>query len=255
MVASGDEKLDGSTELKITSDEKERMKKRVEEAGQSFRQDVARARKVSVEAISGLNGRVLNASEALELGLIDGIMEYNDLLSKYSVQAEPDNNIVNMQVKINDLSVNLNHIDPNQDDQMDDKVLNQIQALSEQVGALKAEVGTLRGSNSELQAQNDKAKAIFADSAMLGIQQATGAAVSPEKEAELKSKSLSAVIEESQIWQAAAKNQVGNRKNGVVAQVEGVKSASDNLSPEAKVEEKVANEITAIFENSKYSVK
>jgi len=82
FVATGARKLDGNEDAPITDDEMREQQALVDELGSVFFEHVAARRRLSVEAVAGMNGKVFAGRAAVAASLADERASFDELLAK-----------------------------------------------------------------------------------------------------------------------------------------------------------------------------
>jgi ClpP class serine protease len=82
FVATGARKLDGNEDAPITDDEMREQQALVGELGAVFFEHVAARRRLSVEAVAGMNGKVFAGRAAVAASLADERASFDELLAK-----------------------------------------------------------------------------------------------------------------------------------------------------------------------------
>lgn len=86
MITSGEHKDDGSPFKPLGEGVQKWMQDQVTRAANTFIDHVAETRPMSREAVEGLQARFTSGAEALELGLVDEIMSWEDSLKEFAQQ-------------------------------------------------------------------------------------------------------------------------------------------------------------------------
>lgn len=287
VFKSGEYKDEGNPNRPMTSSEKQRAQERVNQASSKFFNFVSKFRKIELSVIQGWGGQVMYPEQALENKLIDGISNFDVTLSKlenkeevelveepeskplYLFQDNPSNLLV--ETKETDIHNNLESVSLNIRDQsqslnansnMETKeLLDKLQSLSAQVSSLTIEkkdletkIDTLKSEVSNLNRENEAAKAYFTDKTLNAIQKATGKTVDPEKAKDIKSRTLSFVMQEMDLWnsvaeskiQSVSKAQVSENTNGFTSNHQG----SLVNETKGKLDEQTVNAYADIFASS-----
>ena len=82
LIHSGAHKVEGNPYEVLPAKVRENMQARIDSTRVMFASTVARNRGMSVESVMATEAEVYQGSEAVEVGLADGVMSYNEVLNK-----------------------------------------------------------------------------------------------------------------------------------------------------------------------------
>jgi len=247
-----------SSDRPMEEDEKKILQSRIDKDAEKFINAVAKSRNLRREAVKGFEARVYMTEEALELGLVDKIQTLDETVKE--IIAIESNQYSQKQYSSQSVSLNSSS-KPNK--KMDEQFLNELKSLTSQVAKLEIEKNELKNKCEQfeiqlkdLSAENDKARDHLTLMTINSIQKATGKIVDEVKVTELKSKSVSNLMTELDLWNGvSAKHSQGvinlshdpggkEKEEGDIAIAQIVKSFAS--SPMAKPGTNIKDLVAAI---------